>query len=226
MEPNSVIADREGFILSHAELLTPPLVPEISLYLASEIMTLWGATETAEAAHASRLGALPPPYWAFAWAGGQALARYVLDHPHEVAGKTVLDFGTGSGLVAIAAARAGAAHVAAAELDLIALAATALNAAANNVCVETIGHDVIGTERCWDVVLAGDMCYEQPLTGRLLCWLHGLAGTGTKVLIGDPGRNYSPATGVKRLASYAVPTILELEDREIRDTSVYLLLPD
>jgi len=125
--------DREGFVLSHAELHAPALVPEISLYLASEIMTLWGETEAAEAAQASRLGVLPPPYWAFAWAGGQALARYVLDHPEEVAGKAVLDFGTGSGLVAIAAACAGAAHVTAAELDPIALAAAGLNAAANGV---------------------------------------------------------------------------------------------
>ncbi len=215
--------DREGFVLSHAELHAPALVPEISLYLASEIMTLWGETEAAEAAQASRLGVLPPPYWAFAWAGGQALARYVLDHPEEVAGKAVLDFGTGSGLVAIAAACAGAAHVTAAELDPIALAAAGLNAAANGVSVEIIGHDLIGSERCWDVVLAGDMCYEQPLAGRLISWLRAMAGGGTRVLIGDPGRNYSPDSGIVRLASYAVPTTLELEDREIRETSVYLL---
>jgi predicted nicotinamide N-methyase len=226
MDMHASFPDRQGFILSHARLDAPPLVPEINLYLASEMMTLWGETEATEAAEASRLGVLAPPYWAFAWAGGQALARYLLDHPEEVAGKTVLDFGTGSGLVAIAAARAGAARVSAAELDPIALAATALNAAANNVCVETIGYDLIGTERCWDVVLAGDMCYEQPLAGRLICWLAGLARTGTRVLIGDPGRNYSPKSGIIRLAHYVVPTTLELEDRERRETAVYALNSD
>ena len=224
METSAPIADRESFIRSHAELHAPPLVPELRLHLASEMMKLWGETETAQAAQVSGLGQLPPPYWAFAWAGGQALARYVLDHPQDVAGKTVLDFGTGSGLVAIAAARAGAAHVAAAELDPIAVAAAALNAAANNVRIETIDHDLIGAERCWDVVLAGDMCYEQPLAGRLLSWLRPMAQAGTRVLLGDPGRNYSPASGIVRLATYAVPTTLELEDREIRQTSVYLLL--
>jgi predicted nicotinamide N-methyase len=226
MDTHASFSDREGFILSHARLDAPPLVPEIDLYLASQMMTLWGETEAAEAAEVSHLGVLAPPYWAFAWAGGQALARYVLDHPEEVVGKTVLDFGTGSGLVAIAAACAGAAHVSAAELDPIALAATALNAAVNNVRVETIGHDLIGTERYWDVILAGDMCYEQPMAGRLLSWLRGLVRSGTRVLIGDPGRNYSPESGINRLAVYVVPTTLELEDREMRETAVYALKAD
>ncbi len=224
MEPASAVLDRKRFILSHAELNSPPLLPEIRLYLASEVMTLWGETETAEAALASRLGVLPPPYWAFAWAGGQALARYVLDHSEEVAGKSVLDFGAGSGLVAIAAARAGAARVAAAEIDPIALEAAVLNAAANDVKIEAIGHDIIGEEHSWDVVLAGDMCYERPLAGRLIAWLRTLARTGTRVLLGDPGRNYSPGSGVLCLATYTVPTTRELEDRETRETSVYLLL--
>jgi predicted nicotinamide N-methyase len=224
MEACAPVADRESFIRSHAELLAPTLVPEVRLYLASEMMTLWGEMEAAEAAQTSGLGHLPPPYWAFAWAGGQALARYVLDHPQEVAGKSVLDFGTGSGLVAIAAARAGAAHVTAAELDPIALAATALNAAANNVWVETIGHDLIGAGRCWDAVLLGDMCYERPVAERLLSWLRPMARAGTRVLLGDPGRNYSPVSGIVRLATYAVPTTRELEDCEIRQTSVYQIL--
>jgi predicted nicotinamide N-methyase len=226
MEARPSFPDREGFILSHAKLESPPLVPEINLYLASEMMTVWGETEALEAAKASRLGVLAPPYWAFAWAGGQALARYVLDHPEEVAGKTVLDFGTGSGLVAIAAALSGAVHVSAAEIDPIALAATALNAAANNVHIETLSHDLIGGERSWSVVLAGDMCYEQPLAGRLLSWLRGLALRGARVLIGDPGRNYSPKVGINLLAHYVVATTLELEDREMRETAVYALSPD
>jgi len=150
----------------------------------------------------------------------------VLDHPAEVVGKTVLDFGTGSGLVAIAAALAGAHYVAATDLDPIALTATRLNAEANNVPVEALGHDLIGSDRCWDVIVAGDMCYEQPLAGRLIAWLRANAKTGTRVLLGDPGRNYSPDSGVLRLATYCVPTTLELEDRKIRETSVYLLLGD
>ena len=168
---------------------------------------------------------LPPPYWAFAWPGGQALARYILDHPQEVAGKSVLDFGAGSGLVAIAAAKAGGAPVIAAEIDALALAAIALNAAANGVFVEEIENDIIGTNGRWDTILAGDMCYERPLAERLTNWLRSLASDGARVLIGDPGRNYFPGSGVQRLATYEVPTSRDLEDREMRETSVYGISP-
>jgi predicted nicotinamide N-methyase len=217
--------NRAAFVRANTVLKTAPIVPEIKLHLAGEVMNLWTQTEAHSAARASGVGHLPPPYWAFAWPGGQALARYVLDHPQTVAGKTVLDFGAGSGLIAIAAAKAGASPVIAAEIDPLALAAMELNAAANGVFVEPVENDIIGTNGRWATVLVGDMCYERPLAERLLVWLRALTGGGARVLIGDPGRNYFPARGVERLATYEVPTSRDLEDREMRETSVYLLLP-
>jgi predicted nicotinamide N-methyase len=216
---------RNGFIRANTTLQAPPLVPEIRLHLAGEVMQLWGETELLSAALTSGIATLPPPYWAFAWPGGQALARYILDHPQEVAGKSVLDFGAGSGLVAIAAAKAGGSPVIAAEIDALALAAIALNAAANGVFVEEIENDIIGTNGRWDTILAGDMCYERPLAMRLTDWLRSLAAEGARVLIGDPGRNYFPGSGVLRLATYNVPTSRDLEDREMRETSVYGISP-
>ena len=216
-------SDHGRFIRAHATLGCPPLVPEIALYLAGDVMELWGDTESLSAAPESGSIALPPPYWAFAWPGGQALARYIIDHPERVKGSTVLDFGAGSGLVAIAAAKAGAACVVAAETDPLAVAAIELNATANGVFIEPLGHDIIGTNARWDTVLAGDMCYERPLAERLLPWLRILAKEGVHVLIADPGRNYFPKAGVIKLATYSVPTSLELEDREVRETSVYEL---
>src|SRR5258705_5419411 len=198
--------NRNSFIRASTTLQAPPLVPEIKLHLAGEVMRLWGETEAHGAALTSGMANLPPPYWAFAWPGGQALARYILDHPQEVAGKSVLDFGAGSGLVAIAAAKAGGAPVIAAEIDALALAAIELNAAANGVFVEEIENDIIGTNGRWDTVLAGDMCYERPLAERLTQWLRNLASEGARVLIGDPGRNYFPHGGVQRLATYGGPT--------------------
>jgi predicted nicotinamide N-methyase len=218
--------DRSNFIRANTALQAPPLVPEIKLHLAGEVMGLWGETEARSAALASGMKNLPPPYWAFAWPGGQALARYILDHPQEVAGRSVLDFGAGSGLVAIAAAKAGGAPVLAAEIDALALAAIALNAAANGVFVEEIENDIIGTNGRWDTILAGDMCYERPLAERLTGWLRSLARDGARVLIGDPGRNYFPASGVQRLMTYEVPTSRDLEDREMRETSVYGISPN
>lgn len=217
---------RSRFIRANTTLRAPPLVPEIRLHLAGEVMGLWGETEARSAALASGMAHLPPPYWAFAWPGGQALARYILDHPQDVAGKSVLDFGAGSGLVAIAAAKAGGVPVIAAEIDALALAAIALNAAANGVFVEEIENDIIGTNGRWDTILAGDMCYERPLATRLTHWLRSLASDGARVLIGDPGRNYFPHEGVQRLATYEVPTSRDLEDREMRETSVYGISPD
>ena len=214
---------RISFIKAHTTFTAPPLVPEVRLHLASEAMELWRETEALAAAAASGLRELPPPYWAFAWPGGQAVARYLLDHADEFAGKSVLDFGAGSGLVAIAAAKAGAVPVIAAEIDGLALAAIELNAAANAVYVEPIANDLIGSDGRWHTVLAGDMCYERPLAERLTAWLRELARQGTRVLLGDPGRNYFPAGGMERLTTYSVPTSRDLEDREVRETSVYAL---
>ncbi len=205
----------DAFIRDNSELLTPPLVPEIRLHLASEVLPLWRKTEE----ELAEIG-VPPPYWAFAWAGGQALARYVLDHPGIAAGKRVLDFGAGSGLVAIAAAKAGAAHVSAADIDSFAIAAIARNATVNNVQVETVAQDVIGSTRMFDLILVGDMCYERPLAERLMSWLKDKR---TDVLLGDPGRTYFPNAGLTQLATYSVPTTRELEDREIRETGVWRL---
>jgi len=221
----SEYADRESFIRAHTRLIAPPLVSEIVLHLADEAIGLWEETEARSEAKDSDSTAGPPPYWAFAWPGGQALARYMLDHPHEVAGLTVLDFGAGSGLVSIAAAKAGAYCVCAAETDPLALAAIALNARANGVSIEPIEQDIIGSNARWDIVLAGDMFYERLLAERLLPWLRTLARDKVRVRIADPGRAYLPDKGIHRLISYSVPTSRELEDREIRETSVYELTP-
>ena len=208
----------EEFITTNAALMAPPLVPEIRLYLATEVVPLWRATEE----ELEKMG-VPPPYWAFAWAGGQALARYILDHPQSVAGKRVLDIGSGSGLVAIAAAKAGAASVLAADIDAFSTAAIALNAAANGVTVSVTQDDLIGVEGDWDVILVGDLFYERPRAERLLAWLKPL---GRPALLGDPGRNYFPKDRTERLALYNVQTSRDLEDREIRETGVYRLTQD
>lgn len=212
--------DPAAFVQAQTAVAAPPLVPEIMLHLASRITPLWHATETALGKNG-----LDAPYWAFAWAGGQALARYILDQPETVAGKSVLDFAAGSGLVAIAAARAGAASVEAAEIDPHAAAAIGLNAAANGVAVETIAADIVGEKRRWDVVLAGDVCYEQPMADRVIAWLRDLAGAGALVLLGDPGRNYLPKSGLERITSYGVTTTREIEDTDVRNTSVWRVVP-
>jgi len=203
------------FILDNTALITAPLVPEIKLHLAIEIMPLWRKTEE----ELEAMG-VPPPYWAFAWAGGQALARYILDHPDVVRGKSVLDFGSGSGLVGIAAAKAGARSVLSADIDHYACAAIALNASSNGVSIETTSDDLIGSRDAWDVILAGDMCYERPLAEKLLDWLRT---SGSNALLGDPGRSYFPKSGVERLALYNVQVTRDLEDRKIRETGVYRL---
>jgi predicted nicotinamide N-methyase len=205
----------QTFILANTALTAPPLVPEIKLHLATEVVPLWRKTEEELEAEG-----VPPPYWAFAWAGGQALTRYVLDHPETVRGKNVLDFGSGSGLVAIAAKKAGAANVLAADIDAFAAAAIALNAQANDTAIDITSDDVIGRAGDWSTILIGDMCYERPLAERLLEWLRA---QDALVLLGDPGRSYFPKFGVEKLATYHVQTTRELEDREIRETSVYKL---
>lgn len=206
----------EAFITTNAALVAPPLVPEIKLYLATEVVPLWRATEE----ELEKMG-VPPPYWAFAWAGGQALARYILDHPDIIAGKRVLDIGSGSGLVAIAAARTGAASVLATDIDAFSIAAIGLNAIANGASVAVTQDDLIGLAGDWDVILVGDLFYERPLAERLLAWLKSL---NRPALLGDPGRNYFPKSQVERLALYKVQTSRDLEDREIRETGVYRLV--
>ena len=207
-----------AFVRDNTALIAPPLVPEVRLHLATEVVPLWRKTEE----ELEEQG-VPPPYWAFAWAGGLALARYVLDHPEAVRGKSVLDFGSGSGLVAIAAAKAGAAQVLAADIDAFAAAAIRLNADANGANLVITQEDLIGSAGDWETILLGDMCYERPLAERLLIWLEEQRRAGAAVLLGDPGRSYFPASGVEKLATYRVATTRELEDREIRETSVYAL---
>jgi predicted nicotinamide N-methyase len=213
-------SDPRDLIRANTLLAAPPLVPEIQLHLAAEVTPLWQATE----ANLAR-SQLPPPYWAFAWAGGQALARYVLDHPTRIHGHSVLDIGAGSGLVAIAAAQAGARAVTAAEIDVFAAAAIALNAAANQVHLAIATADLIGGAASWQTILVGDMCYERPLAERLTAWLKSCAAAGTQILLGDPGRNYLPQSGLVELARYIVPTPLDLEDRLSREAVVWRLVP-
>jgi len=213
--------DPTVFIRRNTAITAPPLVPEIRLHLATEITPIWQATEETLAR-----SALPPPFWAFAWAGGQALARYLLDHSDQVAGRTVLDFGAGSGLVAIAAAKAGAEFVLAAEVDHFAAAAIAANSALNEAAVTVTTADLIdAADPRWAVITAGDVCYEQPMAGRVTAWLRALARSGSLVLLGDPGRAYLPAEGLRERARYLVPTSRELEDRETREAVVWEVLP-
>ena len=211
-----VPTDPEAFIQGNTALIAPPHVPEVRLHLAHEALPLWEKTE--EELEAT---GLPPPYWAFAWAGGQALARYLLDHRDAVRGRRVLDMASGSGLVAIAAMQAGAASAEAAEIDAIACVAIGLNAAANGVALSTRSEDLIGVDEGWDVVAVGDAFYEKPLADRLMPWVDALAARGATVLLGDPGRSYFPRGRYMHLATYEVPVTRALEDLEIKRTSVW-----
>ena len=214
----SAIRDPEAFIRQETALKPVPHVPEIVLHVADEAMTLWQKTED----ELAEIG-LPPPFWAFAWAGGQALARFILDHPDLVAGRRVLDFASGSGLVGIAAAKAGAVHVLCADIDPFARAAIALNARANGVTLASTLRDLIGEAGEWDVILAGDICYERELAARVIAWLEAEQARGVTVLIGDPGRAYLPKARLQSLADYRVPVVGALEDNEIKKTSVWRL---
>ncbi|BBK34524.1 nicotinamide N-methylase [Allostella humosa] len=210
--------DTATFVRHQTRPGCPPLVPELRLHLATAVTPLWEATEESLAATGT-----PPPYWAFAWAGGQALARLIIDQPNLVAGRSVVDVGSGSGLVALAAARSGAARVEAADIDPFAVAAIALNATLNGLSVAARSDDLIGRDEGWATVLVGDLCYERSLAERLVPWLRGLAARGADVLLSDPGRAYLPTEGMVELARYAVPVDLELEDRLLRDTAVFRL---
>jgi predicted nicotinamide N-methyase len=216
-----MILDRAAFIAANTRLMPVPHAPEIRLHLADEATALWQKTED----ELGEIG-LPPPFWAFAWAGGQALARYVLDHPEIVRGRRVLDVATGSGLVAIAAAQAGASEVTAVDIDAFCAAAVGLNAAANGVTVAAETRDPTGSDDGWEVILAGDICYEKSMTEAMIAWLGPIAASGRAVLIGDPGRTYLPRDRLVRLAEYEVPVTRELEDLEIKRTSVWRLRED
>ena len=215
------ILDRRAFILDNTRLLRPPLAPWMQLHLADEAVELWQKTED----DLGEIG-LPPPFWAFAWAGGQALARYIEETPAVVAVRRVLDFASGSGLVAIAAARAGAARVEACEIDDFALVAIALNAETNGVRIETRAADLVGIDEGWDVVLAGDVSYQRDMAEAVTDWLERLAARGADVLIGDPGRSYLARERLREIAQYSVPVTRALEDAEIKKTGVYRFRTD
>ena len=210
--------ERRAFILAHTTPAPAPLVPGIVLRTGGLSMPLWEA-----AALTDQRPAVPPPYWAWAWAGGQALARYVLDHPTTVRGRRVVDIGCGGGIVAIAAAMAGAASVVAIDLEVFAVEACRVNAAANGVSVDVVEADPIGTDDGWQVVLVGDLWYEPELAARMAPWLHDLVRRGASVLTGDPGRAHLPARGLVELAAYEVPTLEDLEDVTTKSVRVLRL---
>lgn len=208
--------DPETFIRANTSLSTPPHVPEIRLHLAHEAHELWLKTED----ELQEIG-LPPPFWAFAWAGGQGLARYVLDHQDEVAGKRVVDFASGSGLVAISAVMAGAADVVAVDIDPWATRAIRLNAALNHVVIRASGEDIIGTTIDADVLLAGDVFYDRDFAAALVPWFEMLRAEGKTILVGDPGRSYLPRSRLKACAVYEVPVTRALEDSDVKKTTVW-----
>ena len=209
----------DAFIVANTRELSPPLVPEIRLHLAEESVPIWQKTE-------EELGEMnvPPPFWAFAWAGGQALARYLLDNPQLVAGQSVIDLGAGSGLTAIAAKRAGAVSVLAADIDAFSCAAVRLNAALNSVALDVTGEDLLA--RAPDpanVVLVGDLFYERELAERVMAYIEKAKGAGAQILVGDPQRSYFPTARFTQAAAYQVPVTRELEDAEIKRTAVWTL---
>ena len=211
---------RRDFIVANTRLQAPPHTPELTLHLADEITPIWKLTEEALA----EIG-LPPPFWAFAWAGGQALARYLLDDPALVASKRVIDFASGSGIVAIAALKAGARDVLAADIDPFCGAAIGLNAQANGVAPAFTDQNLLDAPApAWaEVILAGDICYEKPLAEQVMAWLAAARAQGATVLIGDPGRSYFPKRGLTKLVEYQVPTTRELEDFAVKRTAVWTL---
>ena len=204
------------FIAAHTTLTHAPLVPEIALHLATEITPIWQASEAW-----LQQANIEPPFWAFAWPGGQVIARHVLDHPNVVRGRRVLDFAAGCGIAAIACALSGA-RAEAAEIDAMAIAAIQLNAATNDAVVTTLAEDVVGQPCRWDLILCGDVCYEAPMTAHILPWLKRMAAE-TEVWVADPGRAYLPTDGLTPLAEFDVPTSLELEDRTLRRTKLFRL---
>jgi len=214
-----MISDRAEFIQANTVLLPVPHAPEIRLYVADEVTDLWHKTEE----DLESIG-LAPPFWAFAWAGGQGLARYILDHPELVRGKRVLDFAAGSGLVSIAAMMAGAQSAEAVDIDTFAIEAVRLNATVNGVKIDIRWANIIGQTGEWDIVLAGDICYDRDMVALVLPWLQDLQRSGMEVVIGDPGRAFLPKKDLLELAEYRVATTRAIEDTEIKRTKVFRLL--
>jgi predicted nicotinamide N-methyase len=213
--------DVEAFIRAQTAIAETLLLPGLRLHLASEITPIWQASE-----EFLREAGIEPPFWAFAWPGGQALARAIRDAPAMVRGRRVLDFAAGCGIAAIVAAQSGAALVEAAEIDPLAIAAIRMNAALNGVTVATLAEDVVGSPCRWDVILCGDVCYEAPMTAHILPWLRAMAAAGAEVLVADPGRAYLPREGLLALSTHAVPTTLELEDGMEKRVTIARLLPN
>lgn len=212
---------KSDFIRQNTSVMTPPLVPEVKLHLAHEAVPLWQKTEE----ELGEMG-LAPPFWAFAWAGGQALARYVLDHSSSVENRKVLDLATGSGLIAIAAARAGSTSIIAADIDEFATTAAEMNAELNQVSLDIKLEDLLHQQPpATDVILVGDLFYEKSLAARCLAWLRKAQEQGAQILIGDPGRSYLPQEQLEKLAEYIVPVTRDLEDAEIKRTAVWRLAP-
>jgi len=212
------IPDIPAFIRANTRVSAPPHVPEVRLHLADDAVALWEMTEE----ELGEIG-LPPPFWAFAWAGGQALARYVLDHRADFAGKRVMDVASGCGLVAIAAMQAGAASASAWDIDAFAAHAARLNAELNGVVIDPVTDDPIGKAADAEVILVGDLFYDRDISPPLLAWLRAEEARGAIVFIGDPGRTYLPKAELERVAEYAVPTIRALEDSEVKRTGVWRL---
>lgn len=213
----NLVDPRHRFIIENTKLLAPPLVPEIVLHLAEESLPIWQKTE-------EEIGEMnvPPPYWAFAWAGGQAVARYLLDRPEICSGRRLLDLGAGSGLASIAGMRSRALSCLAADIDAYAIAACKLNAAANGVTVGTTSRDLLGERGLqYDVVIVGDLFYERALAERVADFIDGVRAAGAEVLIGDPQRSYFPRGRFACVAEYEVPVSRELEDAEIKKTAVW-----
>ena len=213
-----MISDVPAFIRENTRILAPSHVPELQLHLADDAVSLWELTEE----QLGELG-LPPPFWAFAWAGGQALARYLLDHPDTVRGKSVLDAASGSGIVAIAAMKAGAASALAVDIDAFAAHAARLNAALNGVNIETSCANPVGRPTDADVVLVGDLFYDGDVAPHALQWLKTLERAGKRVLIGDPGRAYLPQHKLTQVAVYDIPVTRALEDAELKRAAVWRL---
>lgn len=213
-----MIEDIPAFIRENTRIIAPTHVPELQLHLADDAVALWQLTEE----QLGELG-LPPPFWAFAWAGGQALARYVLDQTEIVHGARVLDVASGSGLVAIAAMKAGARAATAVDIDTFAAHAARLNAELNSVVVETSDADPVGQPADADVILVGDLFYDRDLAPRVFEWLVAMEREGKRVLIGDPGRTYLPREKLEQVAAYDIPVTRALEDAEIKRAAVWRL---
>ena len=217
MAPLTDEAGLAEIIRTHTVTGRAPLVPELTVHLATHITPLWEATE-----NLLMETDMPPPFWAFTWPGGQALARYILDHPEVVAGRRVLDFGAGNGIQAIAAMRSGASSALASDIDPVALIAIGLNARLNGVTVDTEAANLVGkTDQRWDLVIAGDVCYEQRASTAITRWLRRIAADGVPVLMADPGRTFAPTTGFEELESYEVPVEKALEDKTVMETGVW-----